>query len=171
MGHCFEKRWGTITTEGRKVPHIPSKPRLTCIVMPPHFPSESVPHFARNPQIEIGMFAQQCLGKRPIPSLKILREEARAWNRRVNRDRVKINWKFDRKAAGSNLATKGTLSSGQRPSRPLKSGGGVSKGRRAACFLGGPLGWKRQILVLIPGWRLRPVDDDNLHRALRGFKL
>src|SRR5262245_26388028 len=50
-------------------------------------------------EIEIGMFARQCLGKRRIPSLKILRKEARAWNRRVNRDRVKINWKFDRKAA------------------------------------------------------------------------
>ena len=25
--------------------------------------------------------------------------EARAWNRRVNRDRVKIAWKFDRKTA------------------------------------------------------------------------
>jgi hypothetical protein len=50
-------------------------------------------------EIEIGMFARQCLGKRRIPSLKILREEARAWNRRVNRDRIKINWKFDRKAA------------------------------------------------------------------------
>jgi hypothetical protein len=50
-------------------------------------------------EIEIGMFARQCLGKRRIPSLKILREEARAWNRRVNRDRVKINWKFDRKTA------------------------------------------------------------------------
>jgi len=50
-------------------------------------------------EIEIGMFARQCLGKRRIPSLKILREEVRAWNRRVNRDRVKINWKFDREAA------------------------------------------------------------------------
>jgi hypothetical protein len=50
-------------------------------------------------EIEIGMFSRQCLGKRRIPSLKILRAEARAWNRRVNRDRVKIAWKFDRKAA------------------------------------------------------------------------
>jgi hypothetical protein len=33
-------------------------------------------------EIEIGMFSQQCLGKRRIP-----------W------DRVKIAWKFDRKAA------------------------------------------------------------------------
>ena len=31
--------------------------------------------------------------------LETLRREARAWNRRMNRDRIKINWKFDRKAA------------------------------------------------------------------------
>jgi len=29
--------------------------------------------------------------------LKTLRTEAKAWNRRMNRDRVKIAWKFDRK--------------------------------------------------------------------------
>jgi DDE superfamily endonuclease len=50
-------------------------------------------------EIEIGMFSRQCLGKRRIPSLKILKAEARAWSRRANRDRVKIAWKFDRKAA------------------------------------------------------------------------
>jgi len=50
-------------------------------------------------EIEIGMFSRQCLGKRRIPSLKILKAEARAWKRRANRDRVKIAWKFDRKTA------------------------------------------------------------------------
>jgi hypothetical protein len=50
-------------------------------------------------EIEIGIFSRQCLGTQRIPNLKILRREARAWNRRMNRDRVKINWKFDRKAA------------------------------------------------------------------------
>jgi DDE superfamily endonuclease len=50
-------------------------------------------------EIEIGIFCRQCLGSRRIPNLKTLRREARAWNRRMNRDRVKINWKFDRKAA------------------------------------------------------------------------
>ena len=50
-------------------------------------------------EIEIGIFARQCLGTRRIPDLKTLRRETRAWNRRMNRDRVKINWKFDRKAA------------------------------------------------------------------------
>ena len=50
-------------------------------------------------EIEIGIFARQCLGKRRIPSLSTLRREAKAWNRRMNRDRVKISWKFDRKTA------------------------------------------------------------------------
>src|SRR5579863_7840789 len=50
-------------------------------------------------EIEIGLFSRQCLGKRRIPSLKILKAEAKAWNRRVNRDRVKIQWRFDRNAA------------------------------------------------------------------------
>ena len=50
-------------------------------------------------EIEIGLFSRQCLGKRRIPSLKILKAEASAWNRRMNRDRVKIDWKFDRRAA------------------------------------------------------------------------
>ena len=50
-------------------------------------------------EIEIGIFSRQCLGKRRIPNLKTLRREAKAWNRRMNRDRVKIAWKFDRQAA------------------------------------------------------------------------
>ena len=50
-------------------------------------------------EIEIGIFSRQCLGKRRIPDLKTLRREAKAWNRRMNRDRVKIAWKFDRKTA------------------------------------------------------------------------
>lgn len=50
-------------------------------------------------EIEIGIFSRQCLGTRRIPDLKILRHEARAWNRRMNRDHVQINWKFDRNAA------------------------------------------------------------------------
>ena len=50
-------------------------------------------------EIEIGIFSRQCLGKRRIPNLQTLRREAKAWNRRMNRDRVKIAWKFDRKTA------------------------------------------------------------------------
>ena len=50
-------------------------------------------------EIEIGLFARQCLGARRIPDLKTLRREGRAWNHRMNREQVKINWKFDRRAA------------------------------------------------------------------------
>src|SRR5579862_9534851 len=50
-------------------------------------------------EIEIGLFDRQCLGRRRLASLKILKAESRAWNRRMNRHRVKIAWKFDRKAA------------------------------------------------------------------------
>ena len=50
-------------------------------------------------EIEIGIFARQCLGRRRISDLKTLRREAKAWNRRVNRNQLKIAWKFDRKAA------------------------------------------------------------------------
>jgi hypothetical protein len=50
-------------------------------------------------EIEIGMFSRQCLGSRRIPTLKILCREVRAWNRRMNRDRITINWSFDRTSA------------------------------------------------------------------------
>ena len=50
-------------------------------------------------EIEIGLFTRQCLGHRRIPDLKTLGNEARAWNRRINRARTKIKWRFDRKTA------------------------------------------------------------------------
>jgi hypothetical protein len=42
---------------------------------------------------------RRCLGSRRIPDLKTLRRGAKAWNWRMNRDRVRIAWKFDRRAA------------------------------------------------------------------------
>ena len=50
-------------------------------------------------EIEISLFSRQCLGKRRIGDLQSLRTEARAWNRQVNRKRVRINWTFNRKTA------------------------------------------------------------------------
>src|SRR5271169_753401 len=50
-------------------------------------------------EIEISLFSRQCLGQRRIPSLGDLRREARAWGRRMNRDRVTIDWRFTRKQA------------------------------------------------------------------------
>jgi transposase len=50
-------------------------------------------------EIEISLFSRQCLGHRRIPSLGDLRPEARAWNRRMNRNRVTIDWRFTRRKA------------------------------------------------------------------------
>jgi DDE superfamily endonuclease len=50
-------------------------------------------------EIEISLFARQCLGRRRIPTLELLKREARAWNRTVNRDKVKIDWRFTRTKA------------------------------------------------------------------------
>ena len=61
-------------------------------------------------EIAIGLFARQCLGNRRIPDLKTLRRESRAWNRRINRDKVKINWTFDRKAARRKFCYKRNVS-------------------------------------------------------------
>jgi DDE superfamily endonuclease len=50
-------------------------------------------------EIEISLFARQCLAQRRIPSLDLLQREARAWNRKINRDKIKIDWRFSRKKA------------------------------------------------------------------------
>jgi transposase len=50
-------------------------------------------------EIEISLFSRQCLGKRRVGSLATLRRQTKAWNRRTNRDRVTIQWKFTRKLA------------------------------------------------------------------------
>jgi hypothetical protein len=61
-------------------------------------------------EIEIGILSRQCLGKRRIPDLETLRREAKAWNRRMNRERVQIAWKFDRKTARRKFGYKKHLS-------------------------------------------------------------
>ncbi len=50
-------------------------------------------------EIELSLYSRQCLGKRRIPDLSTLRRETRAWNRKTNRRRTKINWQFTRKKA------------------------------------------------------------------------
>jgi hypothetical protein len=66
-------------------------------------------------EIEIGIFSRQCLGNRRIPNLKTLRREAKAWNQRMNRDRVKIAWKFDRKTARRKFGYKRNYFTRSRP--------------------------------------------------------
>ena len=63
-------------------------------------------------EIEIGIFSRQCLGSRRIPNLKTLRQQSKAWHRRMNRNGIKIAWKFDFKTARRKLVTNGNLSSG-----------------------------------------------------------
>jgi transposase len=60
-------------------------------------------------EIEISLFSRQCLGQRRIPTLSILRRESRAWNRQVNRHRVKINGQFTRKRARAKFGYKRNL--------------------------------------------------------------
>jgi transposase len=50
-------------------------------------------------ELEISMLSRQCLGSRRIGDIESLMREVRAWNRQVNRKRVRINWKFNRKKA------------------------------------------------------------------------
>jgi hypothetical protein len=50
-------------------------------------------------EIEIGLFSRQCLGKCRIGNIATLRRQAKAWNHRSNRARIKIQWKFTRKLA------------------------------------------------------------------------
>jgi transposase len=50
-------------------------------------------------EIAISLYSRQCLGRRRIGDTAFLQQETRAWGRRVNRDRVKIAWKFTRQKA------------------------------------------------------------------------
>jgi len=77
-------------------------------------------------EIEIGLYSRQCLGARRIPDLKTLRRESRAWNRQMNRDKIKIDWKFDRRPRVANSITKGTLSPGQSTSFKYQRDSSVS---------------------------------------------
>jgi hypothetical protein len=47
-------------------------------------------------EIEISLFSRQCLWRRRFQSLGQLHRQARAWNRKMSRDGVTINWQFTR---------------------------------------------------------------------------
>jgi transposase len=61
-------------------------------------------------EIAISLFSRQCLGKRRIGDRASLRKQTRAWNRRMNRDRVTIQWSFTRKQARKKFGYKNTRS-------------------------------------------------------------
>lgn len=57
-------------------------------------------------EIEIGLYTRQCLGTRRISHLDTLRRESKAWSRRVNRNRVTIQWAFTRRKARAKFGYK-----------------------------------------------------------------
>ena len=50
-------------------------------------------------EIEIGIYSRQCLGKSRIGDIDELRRRSNAWNKEVNKRKLKINWKFSTKDA------------------------------------------------------------------------
>ncbi len=50
-------------------------------------------------ECELSICVRQCLGKRRIGSLALLKKETAAWNRHANRRRITIDWKFSVKQA------------------------------------------------------------------------
>jgi transposase len=50
-------------------------------------------------EIELSLVSRQCLGSRRFPDLGTLQREVKAWNRKANHKRTKINWQFTRKKA------------------------------------------------------------------------
>src|ERR1051326_5976783 len=67
-------------------------------------------------EIEIGIFSRQCLGTRRIPDLETLRREARAWNLRMNRDRIKITGNLTANPPGASATTYDSAASRGLPS-------------------------------------------------------
>lgn len=47
-------------------------------------------------EIELSLITRQCLGTQRIPDLLQLQTHTRAWNRRANRRKTHINWRFTR---------------------------------------------------------------------------
>src|ERR1035437_9132817 len=88
---------GSVTRPAEAQLVAPEASRPARVTLPP--PMFSPWYAESQAEIEIGLFARQCLGKRRIPSLAHLQLESRAWNRRVNRDKGTINWRFTRKKA------------------------------------------------------------------------
>ena len=50
-------------------------------------------------EIAIGLLIRECLGRRRIADLSVLRRETAAWKRRANRHRRIIQWRFTRRKA------------------------------------------------------------------------
>lgn len=45
-------------------------------------------------EIAIGLYSKQCLGKSRTPDIETLKRKTKAWNKAINRKKVKIEWGF-----------------------------------------------------------------------------
>lgn len=96
LGHLCDKAGGCLTDFlQRFLRHkaLPYVDRL--LIRPRRIPRHG--SWVNRAEIQIGPFARRCLAKRRIASLKQLQRESSAWNRRMNHDKVIINWRFTRK--------------------------------------------------------------------------
>jgi hypothetical protein len=50
-------------------------------------------------EIELNLYARQCLGTRRFPDLKTLQRETKLWNSQTNKQHTRINWTFTRRKA------------------------------------------------------------------------
>jgi hypothetical protein len=50
-------------------------------------------------EIAIGMYSRQCLGDGRIGTLENLKFQTKAWNRRANQKKIRINWRFTKSKA------------------------------------------------------------------------
>ena len=62
-------------------------------------------------EIELSLVSRGCLGRRRLDTLALLRRETRAWNRRANRAKTRIRWRFTRKDARTKFGYQKNLSS------------------------------------------------------------
>ena len=56
-------------------------------------------------EIEIGVMDTECTRRR-IPDKELLRQEIRAWERKRNKQPIKINWRFTKQIADEKLSTR-----------------------------------------------------------------
>lgn len=61
-------------------------------------------------EIAIGMYSRQCLGDGRIGSFENLKVQTKAWNKRINMKRTKINWRFTKSKARKSFAYQPTHS-------------------------------------------------------------
>jgi transposase len=54
-------------------------------------------------EIAIGMYSRQCLGDGRIGTIEKLKFQTKAWNKRTNKKKIKIHWRFTKKKARKSL--------------------------------------------------------------------